>query len=201
MQFHLNGFRAGDPEMHEPAACRTGLQGTFPEEVDVLIVGSGPAGLTLAAQLAAYPDITTCVVERKTGPMELGQADGVSCRSMEMFNAFGFAERVMKEGYWVNETTFWMPGPEDPKGIERVGRVQDVEDGLSEMPHIILNQGRVHDMYLDFMRNSPSRLDVDYELQLVDLQTDPEDGDRPVTVTLEHLDVSRKGQRLTVRAR
>ena len=28
----------------------------------------------------------------------------------------------------------------------RSGRVRDVEDGLSEMPHVILNQARVHDL-------------------------------------------------------
>ena len=70
---------------------------------------------------------------------------------MEMFNAFGFADRVMKEGYWVNETTFWKPSRDDSTRIERTGRIQDVEDGISELPHIILNQARVHDMYLEIM--------------------------------------------------
>ena len=74
--------------------------------VDVLIVGCGPAGLTLAAQLSAFPDIVTRIVEQKPGPLELGQADGIACRTMEMFEAFGFSQRVMKEGYWVNETSF-----------------------------------------------------------------------------------------------
>ena len=63
----------------------------LPDEVDVLIVGCGPAGLTLAAQLAAFPDITTRIVEQKAGPLQLGQADGIACRTMEMFEAFGFA--------------------------------------------------------------------------------------------------------------
>ncbi|MEQ8166486.1 MAG: FAD-dependent monooxygenase, partial [Alphaproteobacteria bacterium] len=109
MQFHLNGFRPGDPELHDAAPPRR-----YNDRVDVLIVGSGPAGLTLAAQLAMFPDISTRLVEQKSGPMERGQADGISCRSMEMFNAFGFADRVMKEGYWVNETTFWHPDPAAP---------------------------------------------------------------------------------------
>ncbi len=61
-------------------------------QVEVLIVGCGPAGLTLAAQLAGHPEIRTRIIERKTGPMEKGQADGLSCRSMEMFQAFGIAE-------------------------------------------------------------------------------------------------------------
>lgn len=80
MQFHLNGFRAGDPLVKEAA---TDVEGAIdndglPESVDVLIVGSGPAGLTLAAQLAAFPDISTRLIEAKSGPLALGQADGVS---------------------------------------------------------------------------------------------------------------------------
>ena len=54
------------------------------QQVDVLIVGCGPAGLTLAAQLSAFAGINTRIVERKAGPLELGQADGVACRTMEM---------------------------------------------------------------------------------------------------------------------
>ena len=111
MQFHLNGFEPGDPEIVDPSERypASGAQGSVPEEVDVLIVGCGPAGLTLAAQLSAFPDIKTCIVEQKSGRMLLGQADGIACRTMEMFHAFGFSERVLKEACWINETTFWKP--------------------------------------------------------------------------------------------
>ena len=109
MQFHLNGFRTGDPGLLDVAATGTGrtAQDTLPAKADVLIVGCGPAGLTLAAQLAAFPDIRTVIVEQKSGPLQLGQADGITCRKMEMFEAFGFAQQVQSEAYWVNETTFW----------------------------------------------------------------------------------------------
>ncbi|MFV0244084.1 MAG: FAD-binding monooxygenase [Qingshengfaniella sp.] len=201
MQYHLNGFRPGDPELSQAAPGRSDVATPLPEKVDVLIVGSGPAGLTLAAQLAAFPQITTRLVERRSGPMEKGQADGISCRSMEMFNAYGFAEKVLKQGYWVNETTFWKPDPDQPDQIIRNGRIQDVEDGLSEMPHIILNQARVHDMYLEVMRKSPSRLVPDYNLQLVNLVVDPMGGTHPVTVTLERVDPGHEGEKRTVQAR
>ncbi len=109
MQFHLNGFRAGNPEISDPSEKTSSNSDRLPEQVDVLIVGCGPAGLTLAAQLAAFPDIKTSIVEQKSGPLLLGQADGIACRTMEMFEAFGFSERLEKEAYWVNETTFWKP--------------------------------------------------------------------------------------------
>lgn len=199
MQYHLNGFRPGDPELSEAAPGRPHAA-ALPEQVDVLIVGCGPAGLTLAAQLSAFPDISTRIVERKPGPMEKGQADGISCRSMEMFNAFGFVETVLNQGYWVNETTFWKPDPRQPEHLTRNGRIQDVEDGLSEMPHIILNQARVHDMYLDVMRRSPSRLEPDYALQLTDLRVE-DAGDYPVAVTLERVGPEDRGQTVSLRAK
>jgi phenol 2-monooxygenase (NADPH) len=98
MQFHLNGFEPGDPDIVDRSERypSSGAQGPAPEEVDVLIVGCGPAGLTLAAQLSAFPDIKTCIVEQKPGRMLLGQADGIACHTMEMFHAFGFSERVLK---------------------------------------------------------------------------------------------------------
>src|SRR5262245_61203241 len=152
MQFHVDGFRAGDPRVrpiHPAAAARPA---ELPDAVDVLIVGCGPAGLVLAAQLAEFPTITTRIVERKPGPLELGQADGVACRTVEMFEAFGLGKELIAEAYWVNETVFWRPDSDDRTRIVRTGRVQDVEDGLSEFPHVILNQARIHDYLLGSMR-------------------------------------------------
>ncbi len=202
MQFHLNGFRPGDPRIGQPAKpmIAEGQTGDLPDELDVLIVGSGSAGLVLAAQLSRFSEITTRIVEQKSGPMELGQADGIACRTMEMFEAFGFAERVLKEAYWVNETTFWKPDDVRPHTIVRGSRIQDTEDGLSEFPHVILNQARVHDLLLDVMRWSPTRLEPDYSCRVVDLVVDPAAA-HPVTVTIERLKQDQKVELATVRAR
>jgi phenol 2-monooxygenase (NADPH) len=205
MQFHLNGFRAGNPEIAEPSDQVPFRADGLPHEVDVLIIGCGPAGLTLAAQLAAFPDIKTQIVEQKPGPLQLGQADGIACRTMEMFEAFGFSERVMKEACWINETTFWKPDNAAKDRIARHGRIQDVEDGLSEFPHVVLNQARVHDYYLDVMRNSASRLEPHYSRRLLDVQIEitsciGDTSSHPVTVRLERIDRVHQGQVETVKA-
>jgi phenol 2-monooxygenase (NADPH) len=202
MQFHLNGFEPGDPEIFDRSERypASEAQGLVPEEVDVLIVGCGPAGLTLAAQLSAFPDIKTCIVEQKSGRMLLGQADGIACRTMEMFHAFGFSERVLKEACWINETTFWKPDQKQPANIVRSGWVQDVEDGLSEFPHVVLNQARVHDFYLDLMRRSTAKLEPFYDRRVVAVAPAARGGDG-VTVTVERLDAPHQGQTETIKAR
>jgi phenol 2-monooxygenase len=208
MQFHLNGFRPGDPGVAEPAEGYDEVQPSegLPEELDVLIVGCGPTGLTLAAQLAAFPEIRTRIIEQKPGRLLRGQADGIAVRTMEVFEAFGFSERVLKEAYWVNETTFWKPDESRPGTIVRSSQIQDVEDGLSEFPHVILNQARVHDFLLDVMANAPTRLMPDYSRRLVELTVDPEisSGDRPehpVTARVERVDSGHEGEIENVRAR
>ncbi len=201
MQFHLDGFKGRDPEIREASPLALPHEDAVPSQVDVLVVGAGPAGLTLAAQMANFPDIRTCVIEQKAEPIHLGQADGIACRTMEMFQAFGFAHKVVREACWINEVTFWKPDERDANRIVRHGRVQDTEDGLSEFPHVVLNQARVHDHYLAHMRNSPSRLEPHYARRVLDVQIDPNAADYPVTVRLERCDPAHQGQQETVRAR
>jgi 2-polyprenyl-6-methoxyphenol hydroxylase-like FAD-dependent oxidoreductase len=203
MQFHLNGVQPGDPAITPGANLVQGGDAVeaLPHEVDVLIVGCGPAGLTLASQLSAFPGIHTCIVDQKPGPLQVGQADGIACRSMEMFEAFGFSEKVLKEAYWVNETCFWRPDPDQDAYIIRSSRIQDVEDGLSEMPHTILSQARVHDFFLETMRGGPRRIEPAYGRRLTDLILDPNDATGyPVSVSFERNDAGHEGQIETVRA-
>ncbi len=203
MQFYLDGYRSGDPFVEEPHPSVAHRGPGLPDEVDVLIVGCGPAGLVLAAQLANFPDIRTAVVDRKDGPLEVGQADGIACRTVELFEAFGLADRLVNEAYWVNETTFWRPDPQDRAAITRTGRIRDTEEGLSEFPHVIVNQARMLAYLLDHMKRSASRLEPHYGLHAADLRIDAgATSGYPVTVTLAHVkELVETGETSTVRAR
>jgi len=197
VQFYLNGYRPGDPDILDEAGAAGTRSRELPDAVDVLIVGSGPAGTVLGAQLSMFPAIDTRLVERRRGPLELGQADGVACRTVEMFEAFGLGAKLVREAYWVNETVFWRPSPEDRARIVRTGRVQDVEDGLSEFPHVIVNQARMQEYLLDYMRRSPTRLAPDYGVEFLRLEIEAE-GDHPVVVHVRNVD---DGSERSIRAK
>ncbi|MGY1712270.1 FAD-binding monooxygenase [Geodermatophilus sp. SYSU D00758] len=203
MQFYLDGYRAGDPLVEEPHPAVAGRPEGLPEEADVVIVGCGPAGLVLAAQLAAFPDIRTVVVDRRDGPLEVGQADGVAVRTVEVFEAFGLATRLVDEAYWVNEVAFWRPDPHDRSRITRTGRVRDTEEGLSEFPHVIVNQARMLAWLREHMARSAGRLRPCYGLHATGVDIDTGGAsDHPVTLTLQHLRGGQgTGETSTVRAR
>src|SRR6476659_4476677 len=188
MQFYLNGYKPGDPFISDPDPLVADRPEGLATETDGLIVGAGPAGLVLAAQLANFPEIRTVVIDRKDGPLEVGQADGVACRTVEMFEAFGLADRLINEGYHVNEVAFWRPNTTDRSKIARTGIIDDVEEGISEMPHVIVNQARMLAYLLDHMERSPSKLRPHYGLHASSINIDETgESEYPVTIELAHL--------------
>lgn len=123
---------------------------------DVVICGSGSAGLCAAAWLARC-GLRCIVLESAPGPLQVGKADGVQCRTVEIFESFGLSDELLRESYHVNEVCFWKAaaaeGPEgDIRGIVRTGRTADTPKGLSHMPHVILNQARINSMLIAAMK-------------------------------------------------
>lgn len=200
MQFHHTGYVSGDPRVLPAAGVGIDRPAELPETVDVLIVGTGPAGMITAAQLSQFPGITTRIIERRGGRLEIGQADGIQARSVETFQAFGFADRIISEAYHISEMAFWKPDPADPSRIVRAARAIDDPTGISEFPHLIVNQARVLDYFAEVMANSPTRMTPDYGLEFLDLQID-ERAEHPVTVRLVHTSGPAEGRERTVRAK
>ncbi|VXC28062.1 3-hydroxybenzoate 4-monooxygenase [Arthrobacter sp. 9AX] len=200
MQFHHHGYVSGDPRVKPAAGVGLNRPDELPDEVDVLIVGTGPAGMLAAAQLSMFPGVTTRIIERRPGRLAIGQADGIQARSVETFQAFGFAERIIAEAYRITEMAFWKPDAANRANIIRTARAVDDEMGISEFPHLIVNQARVLDYFAEFAANSPSRLKPDYGYGFQSL-TVADDGEYPVTVRLLHTAGPREGQERVVRAK
>ncbi|KUF07940.1 FAD-dependent monooxygenase [Leucobacter sp. G161] len=185
MQFHHHGYVSTDPRVLPAEGVGLNRPEELPEEVDVLIVGSGPAGIVAAAQLAQFPNVVTRVVERRDSRLVLGQADGIQARSVETFQAFGFAKQITDEAYQITETNFWTPDPANPAQIVRTSVTDDDPAGISEFPHLIVNQARVIDYFAEYARRAPARGDIDYGYEFEGLEVGT--GEYPVTVTLREV--------------
>ncbi|KAH9905888.1 FAD binding domain-containing protein [Xylariomycetidae sp. FL2044] len=170
-----------------------------PSEVDVLIIGAGPAGLMLALWLSRL-GVKTRIVDKRTDKVFSGQADGFQVRTLEILDSFGLGERVWKEANHLLEVSFWNP---DASGvIRRQNRAPDNVTGLSRFTESVLHQGRMEHFFLDGIAASyphpacgaedrlviermviPSSLEID-EHSTAD---DDDDDVYPVRVTLRHL--------------
>jgi phenol 2-monooxygenase (NADPH) len=165
--------------------------------VDVLICGGGSAGLC-AATLLARGGISCKILEKNSGPMTLGQADGVQCRTVEIFESLGLEEQLLRGAYHVLEVAFWSTDAEGK--LVRTSRAADTMPGLSHQPHVILNQALVNGILLDDMKRNGQRVEYKYLVKSVSvdsigaIQTDKMSNGRtsnvgndayPVTVTTE----------------
>lgn len=210
MQFHHHGYVSHDPRVLPASGFGRDRPMDLPDEVDVLIVGSGPAGMLLAAQLSQFPDVRTRIIERREGRLVLGQADGIQPRSVETFQAFGFAPRIIAEAYNIGWMNFWGPDPENLDNIVRTSRTEDYGLKVSEFPHLIVNQARVLDYFAEAALHGPGRLVPDYGVEFVGL-TVHEDGEYPVEVRvrastgsatqLGQGSVTQSGEERTIRAK
>ncbi|GFP59706.1 FAD-dependent monooxygenase terD [Trichoderma asperellum] len=138
------------------------------EQVDVLICGSGSAGLCAAVWLARC-GINYKILERRAGPLENGQADGVQTRTVEIFESFGIAEDLLKESYHVLEVAFWAA---EGEGIKRTHYTADTEPGLSHQPHVILNQARVNSMLIKEMERVSKKPMIEYGCEVQSVEVD-----------------------------
>ncbi len=199
MQFHHHGYVSGEPRVQDAAGSGVDRPTDLPDEMDVLIVGSGPAGMLLSAQMSQFPGVTTRIIERREGRLVLGQADGIQPRSVETFQAFGFAERIVAEAYNIAYMNFWGPDPENPQNIIRTARTEDYAFKISEFPHLIVNQARVLDYFAEAAAHGPGRIVPDYGVEFAGL-TVHDEGRYPVEVRVRHTTGPRAGEERTVRA-
>lgn len=155
-------------------------------KVDVLIIGAGPAGL-MAANWLSRLGVKTRIVDRRGTKIFNGQADGLQCRTLEIFDSFDFAHRVWRESNHMLEINLWNPGPE---GLFRSDKIPDTIPNISRFQQVVLHQGRIERFFLDSISAHsdivveravlPESLDFD--------ESQAEDDDAyPIQVNLRHL--------------
>lgn len=77
---------------------------------DLLIVGAGPAGLTLAAWASRY-GLKARVIDDKETQVHEGRADGLHPRTIEILDSFGIVAPILKDGASIREICSWVRFP------------------------------------------------------------------------------------------
>ena len=62
----------------------------------------------MAATWMARLGVKTRIIDKRGSKIFNGQADGLQCRSQEIFDSFGFEDRVWKEANHMLEFCMWV---------------------------------------------------------------------------------------------
>ncbi len=66
-------------------------------DVDVLVVGAGPTGLTMACELLRH-GITPRIIDKALAPTDKSKAFGIHARTLELLDNIGIVDTFIKEG-------------------------------------------------------------------------------------------------------
>ncbi|KAI9710281.1 MAG: hypothetical protein M1820_002775 [Bogoriella megaspora] len=146
----------------------------------------------MAACWMAHTGVRTRIVDKRGTKIFNGQADGLQCRSLEIFDSFDFAHRVWKEANHMLEICMW--NPDETGRIRRSDRMADTPPGISRFQECVLHQGRIERFFLDSIRDASRNsypIEVERGVLPESLSVDEslvEDQEAyPITVHLRHL--------------
>jgi putative polyketide hydroxylase len=164
-------------------------------EAPVLIVGAGPAGLSLAVSLSRA-GVRSALVERHPGTSIHPKARGVNVRTTEILRQWDLAEAAQAAGISAADSGFFFRGPSlaapEFRRFGGGGKAAELE-ALSPEGWLVIAQDALEPVLLDGVRRL-GLCDVRFRHELISFATDDEG------VLAEVLD-REAGRRYRVRAR
>ncbi len=116
------------------------------QHTQVLIVGAGPSGLMMAAQLLRY-GVQPIIIDSKQGPTDESKALGVQARSLEIYRQMGIVGKIIEDGKKAQGLAFSVDGVE----IADLP-MTDIGEGQTPFPFIELyQQSKNERLLLDYL--------------------------------------------------
>ncbi|HLN99166.1 MAG TPA: FAD-dependent monooxygenase [Pyrinomonadaceae bacterium] len=118
-------------------------------KTDVLIVGAGPTGLSLACQLIRY-GTDFVIVEKNEGITPYSKALGVHARTLEIYEQLGLAQKAVANGTIAGKVRML-------EGGKVVGEVDlsNVGEGMSTYPFLlVLEQSQNEQLLYEYVRGN-----------------------------------------------
>lgn len=141
------------------------MPGTLPADTDVIVVGAGPIGLTVALGLGRAGR-SVIVLERRPAVRETSRAIGITPASLEILQRYGVADDLVRAGLPTRRAVI--------HGDRRVAASPGFRAVRSPFPFILtLPQRRTEEILCDHVRRYPTvRIVRDTTVTKVDLEED-----------------------------
>ncbi|TFL06962.1 FAD binding domain-containing protein [Pterulicium gracile] len=165
------------------------MEQTNATQVDVLIVGAGPAGLVCANALATS-GIRVKIIDHKPERVS-GHADGVMPRTTEIIHSYGLGADFMEQGSPAHTIAFYNTRA-DGGGIENTNHVPFIhEDDTRWRYCVTLHQGAIEKLFVNSMAKKGVTVDRPVRPVSIQVSKDPavlrDRNAYPVTISLENL--------------
>lgn len=105
---------------------------------DVLVVGAGPVGL-MCAYLGQLCGIDVVVVDKSEGPLEVGRADALNARTLQLLELIDLFSELYHLGKTCNTSSVWADG----KFISRQSKWWDQLEGCLHKHFLMLGQSHL----------------------------------------------------------
>ena len=175
-------------------------------EIDVLVVGAGPAGLTAAAALSRY-GVEVLVLERKVRLSTHPRATVVSTRSMELLRSWGLEDEIRAGGTpgveWLGLVTETLAGADRGEAVSLGLPTKEQVAVLSPTAPLCAPQDHTEAVLLGYARSLGAEVQFGREVLRVDVTEDGaealvRDGDRVGVVSARYV-IGADGARSVVR--
>ncbi len=116
------------------------------QHTKVLLIGAGPSGLMMAAQLLRH-GVQPIIIDSKQGPTDQSKALAVQARSLEIYRQMGVIDRIMPNGKQAGGVAF----NEDGKVLAELS-LENTGEGETKFPFVLLyQQSKNERLLLDFL--------------------------------------------------
>jgi 2-polyprenyl-6-methoxyphenol hydroxylase-like FAD-dependent oxidoreductase len=128
-------------------------------KTDVVIIGAGPTGLSLACQFVRY-GVDFIIVEKNEGVTPYSKAIGVHARTLEIYEQIGLAEKAIEEGAIAGKVRMLAGGE-----VRGEMDLSNIGEGLSPYPFVLmLEQSKNERLLSEYLRSH--RKEVLWETEL-----------------------------------
>jgi 2-polyprenyl-6-methoxyphenol hydroxylase-like FAD-dependent oxidoreductase len=115
---------------------------------DIVIVGAGPTGLSLACQFVRY-GIDFVIIDKNEGLTPYSKAIGVHARTLEIFEQIGLADEAVRQGTIAGKGRLLIGGE-----VRGEFDFSNIGEGLSPYPFVLmLEQSKNERLLCEYLKN------------------------------------------------